>query len=308
MSFWSDPFGSVSSALGTDGSGGGLLGEVQNSPIMQAAIVAGLAYFTASGSLAMTGAGEAAGLTAEGVAAGTAESAAIVGGGSGAAAGTDLGLLGAGGAASSGIAGGGAGAAAGAGMLGSGLNLGQIASMASPVVGGLLGGQGQKTSQTQANSIDPRFAEQLYGAGGLLPAAKDWYSQNKSGLNQPMLDGMNNQYNQHAASGQGFNQMQNLGMGLLSGGAAGNPFAGGYTGGTDFKGGMNGNGGGIAPTHQSYTPAQSSAGISPFSMPVMKAAEPSSQASATSSATLPDLQLLLADYQQRMQNNSSGGN
>lgn len=188
---------------------------------------------------------------------------------------------------------------------------GTIGGAAVSVVGGaLLGGEGSSSSQSTQNTIDPRFADALYGTGGLLPAAKDWYSQNKSGLSQPMLDGMNRQYNQHAASGQGFNQMQNLGMGLLGGGAAGNPFAGGYAGGTDFSGGMNGNGGSIAPTRQGYTPAQSSAGINPFSMPIMQSAAPASQAPSTSSAALPDLQLLLADYQQRMamQNNNNGGN
>lgn len=78
MSFWSDPLGSISSALGTDGSGGGLLGEIKNSPIMQAAIVGGLAYLTAGGSLGLTTAGEAAGLTEAGLAAGTAEAAGAV--------------------------------------------------------------------------------------------------------------------------------------------------------------------------------------------------------------------------------------
>jgi hypothetical protein len=78
MSFWSDPLRSISSALGTDGGGGGLLGEIKNSPIMQAAIVAGLAYLTAGGSLGLTSAGEAAGLTEAGLAAGTAEAAGAV--------------------------------------------------------------------------------------------------------------------------------------------------------------------------------------------------------------------------------------
>lgn len=78
MSFWSDPLGSISSALGTDGGGGGLLGEIKNSPIMQAAIVGGLAYLTAGGSLGLTSAGQAAGLTEAGLAAGTAEAAGAV--------------------------------------------------------------------------------------------------------------------------------------------------------------------------------------------------------------------------------------
>jgi len=46
---------------------------------------------------------------------------------------------------------------------------------------------------------------------------------------------------------------------------AGNPFAGGYAGGTNFSGGMGGNGGSMAPQAMSYNPASSSpGGSSPF--------------------------------------------
>lgn len=106
--------------------------------------------------------------------------------------------------------------------------------VASTVVGGLLGGSGNKSSQTQSNQIDPRLEPYIYGANGVLPAAADWYSKNKTGMNSQMQQGSNNQASQLAASKPGFDQMQNLGLGLLSGGVAGNPFSQGYTGGTNF--------------------------------------------------------------------------
>lgn len=139
-------------------------------------------------------------------------------------------------------------------------------------VGGLLGseektvGKTNPTSQTTVSSggsssqqrIDPRMEQAIYGAGGIMPNAAAWYAKNQSGLNDQMVTGMNNQWNQLGASAQGFNQMQNLGMGLMGGGSAGNPYTGG---------------GGIAPQQMSYKPAEfGNAGANPFTMP---AASPS---------------------------------
>ena len=140
---------------------------------------------------------------------------------------------------------------------------GLIGSVAGPLIGGLLGGEGSSQSQTTQQKLDPRMESAIYGDGGLLSGAKDWYAANKTGLNDQMLTGMNNQWNQHGASQQGFNQMQSAGMGLMGQGVAGNPFSGGYSGGTNF-----GNTG-MAANPQQYQPAQqSSGGTSPFSMPV----------------------------------------
>lgn len=112
-------------------------------------------------------------------------------------------------------------------------------------------------SSTQ-NRIDPRMEQAIYGAGGIMPNATAWYMKNQSGLNDKMVTGMNNQWNQLGASTQGFNQMQNLGLGLMSGGTAGNPFTGG---------------GGIAPQKMNYTPANFSGGggANPFAMPTAQA-------------------------------------
>ena len=148
------------------------------------------------------------------------------------------------------------------------------------LIGGLLGneektvGKTDPTSRTTTSSgssshgsstqhkIDPRMEQAIYGAGGIMPNASAWYAQNQSGLNDKMITGMNNQWNQLGASKQGFDQMQNLGMGLMGGGTAGNPFTGG---------------GGIAPQQLAYKPAemnQSSGVNSPFVMPVAPSPAP----------------------------------
>ena len=109
-----------------------------------------------------------------------------------------------------------------------------LAGLAGPVLGGLLGGSGSKSSQTQTNTIDPRLADAIYGSNGSVPAAQQWFSQNKSGMNGQMQQGLNNQASQYAASKPGFDTMQNLGLGLMNSGVAGNPFSQGYSGGTNF--------------------------------------------------------------------------
>lgn len=118
-----------------------------------------------------------------------------------------------------------------------------LPALAGPIIGGLLGSNGNSQAQTTQNTVDPRFAEYMYGGNGVLPAAKDWYSKNKTGMNEQMATGMNNQWNQLGGSAQGFNQMQNLGMGLMGGGVAGNPFNGGSAGTQGYQ-------------PQSYQPAQ----------------------------------------------------
>lgn len=141
------------------------------------------------------------------------------------------------------------------------------------LLGGLMGSQGKTTGQTSPtssntnssvthgsstqNKIDSRIDQAIYGAGGIMPNASAWYMKNHTGLNDKMLAGMNNQWNQLGTSQQGFNQMQNLGMGLMGAGSAGNPYT-------------NNGGGGIAPPQTNYQPAEFNAaasGISPFTMP-----------------------------------------
>ena len=110
-----------------------------------------------------------------------------------------------------------------------------LTSLAGPVIGGLLGGSGSKSQETtKVNQIDPRLEPYIYGANGSLPAAQQWFTANKSGMNGQMQQGLTNQASQYAASKPGFDTMQNLGLGLMNSGVAGNPFSQGYSGGTNF--------------------------------------------------------------------------
>lgn len=130
------------------------------------------------------------------------------------------------------------------------------AAVGSAVVGGLLGSDGSSQSQSTQQTLDPRMEGAVYGAGGVVPQAQAWYKANESGLNSQMLTGLDNSWAQLGNSKQGFDQMQNLGMGLLGGGAAANPFASGYQGGGNFQGSTNGQGGSIASKPMSYQPTQ----------------------------------------------------
>lgn len=135
-----------------------------------------------------------------------------------------------------------------------------LGAVAGPLVGGLLGSGGNKSSQTNSQTIDPRLAEAIYGSNGSVPLAQQWMAANKTGMNGQMQQGLNNQASQYAASKPGFDQMQNLGLGLMGGGVAGNPFSQGYSGGTNFAPmGRSNTAGQNQPqaqqTTQAYTPA-----------------------------------------------------
>ena len=139
-----------------------------------------------------------------------------------------------------------------------------LASLAGPLIGGLFGGQkSQGQSTTQKSEIDPRLADAIYGKSGSVPLAQKWLAANQSGLSPQMQQGLDNQASQYASSKGGFDHMQNLGLGMMRGGVAGNPFSQGYSGGTNFGGtGPSNTAGGNQPMQQmpqgmpqAYTPA-----------------------------------------------------
>ena len=178
-----------------------------------------------------------------------------------------------------------------------------IGAVAAPLIGGLLGSKGNSSSTggavTQTNSIDPRLVDSIYGKNGVVPSAQDWYAKNKTGMNPMMLQGMDNQWNQANASHQGFSQMQNLGMGLMGAGVAGNPFFDGYKGGTKVGGGANGVSPHMAPQVMSFAPAQRTQTASPFTaqygqdqmanMQAQQAADQAAQAKAAEDARMKSL-------------------
>lgn len=111
-----------------------------------------------------------------------------------------------------------------------------LGAVAAPLIGGLLGGSDSGSSQSQKKELDPRIAKYVYGAngdGGLLADANNLYRQQfaQGGLN-PMQTGgleMQRQTLMSPQFTQGYDAMRSLGMGLMSGGVAGNPFTGGST-------------------------------------------------------------------------------
>lgn len=102
-----------------------------------------------------------------------------------------------------------------------------------PIVGGLLGGSGSESSQT-SNKIDDRLAPYIYGKdgkGGLLSDVQRLYQQQmgQGGLNELQRAGMESQRQVYASPQytQGYDAMRSMGMGLLGGGVAQNPFTSG---------------------------------------------------------------------------------
>ena len=101
---------------------------------------------------------------------------------------------------------------------------------------GLLSSQGSKGSSSSQQVMDPRMVPYIFGGkdkpGGLMDMAQKQLMQSRSPEQM-----------------QGWNTMMNRGSGLLGGSVAGNPFSGGYQGGTNF-GPASGMGNGLSQ----YTP------------------------------------------------------
>lgn len=120
-----------------------------------------------------------------------------------------------------------------------GLSAGTIFGAVAPtVIGGLMGGSkgSNSATTTQQAQIDPRMAGYLYGAngsGGLMSGVNNLYQQQfaQGGLNPMQNAGleMQRQTLMSPQFTQGFDQMRNLGSGLMGQGVAGNPFSGGQT-------------------------------------------------------------------------------
>lgn len=122
---------------------------------------------------------------------------------------------------------GGAKSAAGA-LPGGGSGLGGLATS---LLGGALGSKGQEGSQTSTNKIDPRMDPYIFGPdgkSGILGNVDALYKQQlaQGGLNDLQRQGMQMQQNwlMSPEYSQGFNQMRNVGSGLLGSGIAANPF------------------------------------------------------------------------------------
>jgi hypothetical protein len=125
---------------------------------------------------------------------------------------------------------------------------GAIASIA----GGLLGSRGGGGESSQTRQLDPRLGKYVFGEddkSGLLGDASRLYGQQiaTGGLNDIQRQGlgMQQQYLMSPQYQQGNQGIYNMGMSLLGGGVASNPFTSGrmpmpYGGGMGMPGGMSG--------------------------------------------------------------------
>ncbi len=107
------------------------------------------------------------------------------------------------------------------------------AAAVSTVGGAMLGGKGSSQSSTQQAELDPRMQGLLYGDSGKNGLLNEVYGQyqkqsQNGGLNPLMTSGleMQRQTLTDPSYTQGYASMRNLGLGLMGGGVAGNPFTG----------------------------------------------------------------------------------
>lgn len=173
-----------------------------------------------------------------------------------------------------------------------------LGAIAAPVIGGLLGGSNgaSSSSNTQSNQINPNVAKYVYGTdgnGGLLSDASSLYRNQfaQGGLNPMQMGGLEMQRQVLASPqySQGYDAMRSLGMGLMGGGVAGNPFTGGQTARSN--------------TNMAYSPfSYNGAGV-PQSMinavtqPIQQAQAPAQQAQAPAQQmTQDDVQSIVDAY------------
>ena len=105
------------------------------------------------------------------------------------------------------------------------------ASNLASLIGAGLGATSSGGQQTSAWQIDPRMAAYLYGSGvgdtsSLLGAAQKQFLSNPSGINPTMQAGLDMQKAAltDPAYAQSYQQMRNVGTGLLSNPIASNPY------------------------------------------------------------------------------------
>lgn len=94
------------------------------------------------------------------------------------------------------------------------------------LAGAVAGSKPTTTSNTTRSKTDPRLDPYIYGDQGILAQAQQWQQANKTGLNPQMTRGLNTLTDVYTnpANKQGYQSMQNLGLGLMSSPIAGNPY------------------------------------------------------------------------------------
>lgn len=106
--------------------------------------------------------------------------------------------------------------------------------VAAPLVGGLLGSDSGSGSQSSEKKLDPRMDKYIYGkdgTSGLLGSGYDLLQQQlrQGGLNGMQRSGLESQRQVLASPQftQGYDAMRSMGLGLMGGGVAQNPFSSG---------------------------------------------------------------------------------
>jgi len=122
------------------------------------------------------------------------------------------------------------------------MSWGIVASVAAPVIGGLMGGQSSGGQQQSKQELDPRMQKILYGGDGDTGLLNDVNELRKKqlaqgGLNPMQTAGleMQRQTLMDPRYTQGYDQMRQQGSSLMGQKVASNPFSGGYQGGTNFS-------------------------------------------------------------------------
>lgn len=104
-----------------------------------------------------------------------------------------------------------------------------LGKLGTSLLGSFIGSQPNTQSATSTKSVDPRIAPYIYGPSGVLANAANLYAQNPSGINDAMRQGWQKQLDvlNNPATQAGFQNMQNVGSGLLNTQIAGNPYSSG---------------------------------------------------------------------------------
>lgn len=173
-----------------------------------------------------------------------------------------------------------------------------LGSIAAPVIGGLLGGASRGGSTSSQMQIDPEVKKNMYSLLGDVQNTYKSQLAQPNAMNPLMNTGIAQQQAVYTdpAYTQGYGQMRNLGLSLLGGGVAGNPFTQG--------GGQSGaSSGGGNPYVQNYLTPQVMANMTP---PPAAAPAPA-QAPAPRAQNWEDIMQMQNDWVSRMGFNTMRG-
>ena len=184
-----------------------------------------------------------------------------------------------------------------------------LGAVAGPLIGGLLGGSSSKkgTTTTSEKKLDPRMDRFVYGEdgkSGLLGSAYDMTQQQfrQGGLNDMQRSGLESQRQVLASPQftQGYDAMRSMGMGLMGGGVAQNPFTSGAMSAPQMQRPM-------APVrpntnmqYQPYTPQQTPA-LAGMQTPFMSVDQYRAQTPTASAPTPKTIEEMIEAYMKRFQ-------